>query len=249
MRYFWITIISCGVSFIIEKVYLYFTLKNKNKESKKIYYPSIWIVAIIICVCVSILGLKVLCESETRIIQHKCFSVFNNIVSSGMHLIILMLFSNFFISRLVKKQYKDNMNEKGSIEDCISVLYAIGIAFMGVYSWWYLSDIEVFLSYIAILLGKFVWFDMKKFTLTLSEMRKVFINGFKELITKHKIMIIFEVVVYVLLGAGLYYMKHSDGINLIWDLDAVCLGVALSGILLIYFAVLQDKREQQESRE
>ncbi len=232
-EFIFFTLVSCFTALIIEVCYL--KRSKKKKVNNRDYYANILIVAIIVLTVLVSLWFYV-SRGETEF------------VSSGICLVIIMCISNLLINGVIKMQYWGRKEEKEESYDYISFLYLIALIFNSLSCLLYVKSINLFLTYISVICGKFIWFDARGIRLVISSMAKLLNDGWKQVINKHKGMLLYELVIIASVVIGLVYQSYDFTGKAIYVLNGICFGVGISGFILIIFALSAEKRIKNDEK-
>lgn len=224
-------VISCIIALFMEVCYLKFP--KKKVINKRDFYANITIVAIII---LSVLG-SLLTYTEWKE---------NKFVSSGLCLVAIMFFSNLLITGIIKLQYK-NREEQRKEYEYISVLYLIALIFNLICCGFYMKSSELVFTYIAIICGKFIWFDAG-IDIVIENFRILLKTGLNQLISNHKGMLVYEMIILLLVLAGLVFQLLDSTGNALYIINGICFGVGMSGFILVITALEADRKIKNDDK-
>ena len=203
----------------------------KKKKKNSIKFLDFVVVAII---------LLTVFMTVTLYTEYKNFVL----VSTGIAVVLVMCISKCLILFCIKKK-KDGSKQEDDT-DYISVLYLIALIDNAVICLFYLKQIELFLTYLAIILGKFIWFDIKSFSDIYKENKEMIQKGSKDLWNNHRMMFLYEVIVLTLITVGLV-LQLLDKTNKAQDiLYGLCTGVFFYCVVAIWYIYKRERNIKQD---
>lgn len=142
------------------------------------------------------------------------------IIDSGIQIPILMMFFSFFFKIFYKKIFKQDLRSEIAV---VTISYIISCIFIIVISFTYLKDWSMGLLFIAILLGKFIWFDGASLSFTRENLKMFF---------SHKFLLF--IMVFCIVFIAILCIAEINGVdNLLSIFIGVDFGMGLAGIIIV----------------
>ena len=226
MLYSIITVfISCIVCLMGISIY------HKNVKEKKrftwSYFIELLILVAIFLIISSTVLMYVLCKKYL-------------LVTTGIAIVVVMCVTKEIVRFMLWIEKKATKKEMSS--EAITIIFLLSIINNVVVCWFYLQDKELLFTYIAIILGKYIWFDVDSF-------RKIFIRegknikkGLNDLRNNHKDILMIELFVLLGLNIALVFHKYDTTGQALHIIYGILNGAVLGGMIHLLVSILKKYR-------
>lgn len=229
MYYFGIGLTFCVISVVLCNIWLRID-KNLELLRSKEYLKELGILAVS---TISPVLIMLFTSIEGNLGEAGCFQYLKVIISSGFHVIIIMIIANFLLSHILEKKGQNKNQQMEESQDIVTI-YSLNIIACMIISWLYLKSSEMFFTYFSVLLGKFIWFDGINFLEKLGEIK---IRERVEFVCDHHFLVfVCTILIWIMLFLGVCRVE-KNGMKAVYEAYAAGLGVGAGGFGLI----IQDK--------